>query len=543
MACNFTISASETSHEFDWIGGTYSFDVIVDNNANNNSYYIENEYLYDWFSIERNRNTLIVRVNPYFEYDNGDDEDNGGNPRNGYIRLVHNCVDTATIDINITQRGVKYDVSANVEKKQLTLPPLEDSKTEITVTTYGGSEKFYVKSVKEYSTHTIKVNGVDEPVEMDYDNAFKLSIEDDKLIINSYGRPFIDEGCFYEITLAHRDYRFTTDTFRIYYEEPTEKKISVSPSAINFDYHGIVTNDDNINYSTITLICDGEEIPDYGYTYELNYEGDIIDEDEFSWLTITENPTSLSFECEQNCDTEARTAEITVYEYTDEEKGDDTKLTITQGVNENCSIVPTQSIITVPTDASGETYQTTFKVYGKSKKCSGVSIEQGEDWIEIISNPSTDDNGAYCLYTLYTLTFQILSENGGEDRTATITINHADGASATMTIIQLGIEQSKNGLSDPTVVDDNTISVIVNPATENPQISILTTGNWCKATVTDTAYDPQTEITTVTITVSCDDNHWNTERTCRLTLSNANNPNNELYYLVTQDAEGNITIA
>ncbi|MCD8208167.1 MAG: hypothetical protein LUD72_09555 [Bacteroidales bacterium] len=580
MACEFTLSASPLNITVDYWGTTDNriVTVTVDGSTTNNSYYIENEGDYVWFTIERDRNTLTLRFDPYFEFDSGDDTSNPDyHPRTAFIRLTHNCDASKSVDVNITQRGVPYNIVWNNEGiSEITLKPLAEVTAIASISVTGGSEDFFIKSVKRFSGDTYGTEG--KHYELDYDYGLELIADNpnSQLVIHSYGRTFVDEGDFYEITLAHKDYRYKTCTIPVYYDDNPvysfEKSIELSVdekplSEIYFDYRGIV---DPTSYDYVNIVIfpsrtteDGgydfdEGFTDYGYDYEVIEcvgEGDDEECGEPDWLTVSDNPTSLSFVCEPNCGSEPRSAMVTVWEYTNGERGASQTLTITQDFNQNYQVSTTNSIITVPYDTNGETYTASVRVYGGTRELASLSHSNVAGIICSLDADYEDD----CAYSLYTITFTINSDNTtGEDKVLSLEVKHKDDENvfATITFTQLCEESESAAMQNTSVGEENvdgTLFIDVIACPSNSQLTLLSTGYWCHLS-SEVISEPEDgdPCVNMRITVTCDNNYWgdgtdpNDTRKCRLVIGNASNSNGEVIYEVTQkkdDADGNVVFS
>lgn len=205
--CNGKMKGKEEEKDFDPII------VTVDGETDNASFTVSgfNDY---WFtySVERKINSVQIAVSI--------NKNLSATPRYGTIQVSHNCADI-TKTINILQKGAEYSISAeygNVDKdgKHIwifnTQPPGEDDENDsyyklyeeltINVTAINGRGKWYVKEIQQYQVLESdefkdlenEYDGSQEiidkisQVRVEYDGAFQYYIEDNKLVVRSYGR-------------------------------------------------------------------------------------------------------------------------------------------------------------------------------------------------------------------------------------------------------------------------------------------------------------------------------------------------------------------
>lgn len=213
--CNGKMKGKEEEKDLDPII------VAVDGETDNASFTVSgfNDY---WFtySVERKINSVQIAVNI--------NKNLSATPRYGTIQVSHNCADI-TKTINISQKGAEYSISAeygNVDKDGNHLwafnvqPSEKYEELSINVTATNGRGKWYVKEIQQYQVLESdefkdledEYDGSKEQIEkmkqvrVEYDGAFQYYIEDNKLIVRSYGRiDLVPTHMRYFFVLCHCD--------------------------------------------------------------------------------------------------------------------------------------------------------------------------------------------------------------------------------------------------------------------------------------------------------------------------------------------------
>lgn len=184
----------------DFNGGVYYISVIVDNITDNASFTL-NALNEGWFSCstERYKNRVIIKV--------AVDKNNSTQERYGTIEVRHNCAKISNT-ISITQCGVEYEIKMgdDIENPHYqvfkTIPSNDNifEEKRIPITAIGGSNKWYVKGIYQYQV--CESDGFSEETYVglseqeknmvqnrtNYDGVFKYYIENNTLVIRSYGQ-------------------------------------------------------------------------------------------------------------------------------------------------------------------------------------------------------------------------------------------------------------------------------------------------------------------------------------------------------------------
>lgn len=183
-------------------GGTYNIGVAVDGANDNASFTVTSYDIADWFSFSIERIDGCVYLKVVVQKNLSTQE------RHGTIILQHNCAKISKT-ISIAQEAVQYSIS--VEKHYYTfnsIPPTDNvgvyasyEEISVPVTAQEGRGKWHVKEIREYQvseTDNFKEEeycGISSDnnvsivqVRTVYDNVFNYRIEDDKLIVRSYGQ-------------------------------------------------------------------------------------------------------------------------------------------------------------------------------------------------------------------------------------------------------------------------------------------------------------------------------------------------------------------
>ncbi len=206
----------------------------------------------EWFDvIVDTNNKFIVSVKENFDIEN----------RIGYITIHHNDIqgDNGEKIIKVEQEGVKCDVNVDYEDVSFDSFPFNVISEEkiIKVTVTGGNKKYFIKSFREFDTNNnVIVN----------DNGIKIiKVDDSTLKIISYGRIFMEDGCYYEITLAHDNDVSKICKIKVIY---IDKNIDISNSLKDNSIYPI--KKDNSNHKPLKKIRTNIELMDEYYNNRPN---------------------------------------------------------------------------------------------------------------------------------------------------------------------------------------------------------------------------------------------------------------------------------
>lgn len=199
----YSIDIDKPVLEFEASGTlTDTFKVKIDGGYKGTGYRYKT-YGGEWFDVFQGAgNTFTVVLKENFNISD----------RDGYIVFHHNCIrgDAGERTVHIVQYGVKCDIEVYPDKiDDFNSDEFEEDRREIGVNVTGGREKFYVQSVRQFNAE-----GKLRP----YDNGIKVGKADDaKLYIVNYGQVFKENGCHYEVTVAHVDDRTKARTITVSY--------------------------------------------------------------------------------------------------------------------------------------------------------------------------------------------------------------------------------------------------------------------------------------------------------------------------------------
>lgn len=144
----------------------------------------------DWFNIvAQNDNIFIISVKENFDL----------NDRIGCITIHHNNIQGEDGEkvIQILQKGIECGI--NIEKNEFVFLPFPYDTlyetVDVEIKTEGGNRKYFIKSIKEFNENGNVITN---------DNGINvMKVNNETLRITSYGRVFVNDGCYYKITIAH----------------------------------------------------------------------------------------------------------------------------------------------------------------------------------------------------------------------------------------------------------------------------------------------------------------------------------------------------
>ncbi|MCD8207123.1 MAG: hypothetical protein LUD72_04205 [Bacteroidales bacterium] len=419
-------------------------------------------------------------------------------------------------------------------------------------------------------------------LQVEYDDGLKLileqpeeCVEDDSgecpnctgngtLTIKSCGRTFVDEDNYYVITLAHLDYRFATCEIRVEYALP-DRILCLSSNNILFNYNKkLVMGGDTSDSQTIgisfceTNDCDScEEHPDYGYEYEIIT--DCCDEDsgtegsdcvDCSWLTITENPTSVTVECEINAAIYDRSVAVKIYSIDNPDCS--ATLTVKQKGYTDYDVALSDEKITVDYDDT-QTYEVYIYVYAYTfdekettedefwegyvkDSIEGETCVDGDDkWVDVSYNSYRNTD----FYTEITLNVKFTQNSGEADRgDCSLRFSHPTDSkkTATLTLFQYAkgnykvISQKDIGAYNST---DKTITINMEATGDSYYLIASSTATWCSATVGGND--------DLDVILKCTPNYWESTRYCVVTVTDTINSTIYRYTVEQEYCDENAT--
>lgn len=225
-------------------GGTIDFQIIVDNDNLNGSFFVD--VLTGWknYKVVRKKESIHVffdipkNLEPFEKY--------------GAISFNHKNVDI-TINVSITQKECVYSIECDTQEVPLDPFPYKVDKDDdnkkkcyekksIGISAKGGSEKWYVKEILEYNVIGEDSNEVEVPII--YDGAFEYSVVGNELIIKSYGKVDLSkQNVRYYFVIAHKDVNNKNKRYCENYEQKISFYFSKESDSSLFNYKdGFVLN-------------------------------------------------------------------------------------------------------------------------------------------------------------------------------------------------------------------------------------------------------------------------------------------------------------